>query len=217
MGVPRPQWLTESSSPTQHAKGRTGDCPGPRKETITRRHVTRGYLPPPSSASYHTVHQTCVYCINMGLDSGGGVHCRRASDRRRAARTNERHVAMADAPHGVARSTRRGRRASAQATDQHLRPNRGEVGAQRPQRQGLAHEDHGAVAAPGLRSEGGGPQDVRAEARDLGAEGGLAQGRGQGTLGGRHCQAHGTHLKGRGRGGGHRGNSGGARGCGRGG
>ena len=38
----RPQRPTESSDPTQHAKGRTGDCPGPRKETTTRRSVTRG-------------------------------------------------------------------------------------------------------------------------------------------------------------------------------
>ena len=28
----RPQRPTERSNPTQHAKGRTGDCPGPRKE-----------------------------------------------------------------------------------------------------------------------------------------------------------------------------------------
>ena len=39
-----PQRPTESSDPTQHAKGRTGDCPGPRKGTTTRRNVT---LPPP--------------------------------------------------------------------------------------------------------------------------------------------------------------------------
>ena len=38
----RPQRLTERSDPTQHAKGRPGDRPGPRKETTTRRHVTRG-------------------------------------------------------------------------------------------------------------------------------------------------------------------------------
>ena len=38
----RPQRPTESSDPTQHAEGRTGDCPGPRKETATRRNVTRG-------------------------------------------------------------------------------------------------------------------------------------------------------------------------------
>ena len=38
----RPQRPPERSDPTQHAKGRTGDCPGPRKETSTRRNVTRG-------------------------------------------------------------------------------------------------------------------------------------------------------------------------------
>ena len=38
----RPQRPTERSDPTQHAKGRTGDCPGPRKETTTGRNVTRG-------------------------------------------------------------------------------------------------------------------------------------------------------------------------------
>ena len=45
----RPQQLTESSDPTQHAKGRTGDCPGPRKGATTRRNVTQGggYPPPP--------------------------------------------------------------------------------------------------------------------------------------------------------------------------
>ena len=38
----RPQRPTERSDPTQHAKGRTGDCPGPRKEPTTGRNVTRG-------------------------------------------------------------------------------------------------------------------------------------------------------------------------------
>ena len=38
----RPQRPSESSNPTQHAKGRPGDCPGPRKGTTTRRNVTRG-------------------------------------------------------------------------------------------------------------------------------------------------------------------------------
>ena len=33
---------TERSDPMQHAKGRTGDCPGPRKGTATRRNVTQG-------------------------------------------------------------------------------------------------------------------------------------------------------------------------------
>ena len=38
----RPQRPTESSPLTQHAKGRTGDCPGPRKGATTRRTVTQG-------------------------------------------------------------------------------------------------------------------------------------------------------------------------------
>ena len=38
----RPQRPTESSDPTQYAKGRTGDCLGPRKGTTTRRNVTGG-------------------------------------------------------------------------------------------------------------------------------------------------------------------------------
>ena len=38
----RPRRPTESSDPTQHAKGRTGDCPGPRKGATTRRNVTQG-------------------------------------------------------------------------------------------------------------------------------------------------------------------------------
>ena len=38
----RPQRPTERSDPTQHAKGRTGDCPGPRKGITTQRNVTQG-------------------------------------------------------------------------------------------------------------------------------------------------------------------------------
>ena len=38
----RPQRPTERSDPTQHAKGRRGDCPGPRKGATPRRNVTRG-------------------------------------------------------------------------------------------------------------------------------------------------------------------------------
>ena len=38
----RLQRPTERNDPTQHAKGRTGDCPGPRKGATTRRNVTRG-------------------------------------------------------------------------------------------------------------------------------------------------------------------------------
>ena len=42
----RPQRPTESSNPAQHAKGRMGDCPGPRKGTATRRNVTQWGTPP---------------------------------------------------------------------------------------------------------------------------------------------------------------------------
>ena len=45
-----PQRPSESSDPTQHPKGRTGDCPGPRKESATSRNVTQG-VNPPSTAS----------------------------------------------------------------------------------------------------------------------------------------------------------------------
>ena len=38
----RPQRPIERSDPTQHAKGTTGDCPGPRKGATTRRNVTQG-------------------------------------------------------------------------------------------------------------------------------------------------------------------------------
>ena len=44
VGGQRPR---ESSDPTQHAKGRTGDCPGPRKGATTRRNVTQEPPPPP--------------------------------------------------------------------------------------------------------------------------------------------------------------------------
>ena len=46
----RPQRPTERSDPTQHAKGRTGDCPGPCKETTTRRNVTRVSVGPTRAA-----------------------------------------------------------------------------------------------------------------------------------------------------------------------
>ena len=38
----RLQRPTQSSNPTQRAKGRMGDCPGPRKGATTRRNVTQG-------------------------------------------------------------------------------------------------------------------------------------------------------------------------------
>ena len=42
----RPQRPTERSDPTQHAKGRTGDCSRPCKGTTTRRNVTLDPPPP---------------------------------------------------------------------------------------------------------------------------------------------------------------------------
>ena len=50
----RPQRPTERSDPTQHAQGRTGDCPGPRKETTTRRNVTQGAYHRRSSRCFNT-------------------------------------------------------------------------------------------------------------------------------------------------------------------
>ena len=47
----RPQRPTERSDPTQHAKGRTGDCP--RKGATTRQNVTQGVPPPLPNASPH--------------------------------------------------------------------------------------------------------------------------------------------------------------------
>ena len=38
----RLHWQSESIDPTQHAKERTGDCPGARKETAPRQNVTQG-------------------------------------------------------------------------------------------------------------------------------------------------------------------------------
>ena len=50
----QPQRPRERSDPTQYAKGRTGDCPGPRKGTTTRRNVTQGGTEPlPSPVSCH--------------------------------------------------------------------------------------------------------------------------------------------------------------------
>ena len=46
----RPQRPTVRSNPTQHAKGRTSHCPGPRQGTTTRRNVTRGGGGVPPSA-----------------------------------------------------------------------------------------------------------------------------------------------------------------------
>ena len=51
----RPQRPTESSDPTQHAKGRTGDRPGPCKGATTRRNVTQGAV--------------CEFCVRSARPS----------------------------------------------------------------------------------------------------------------------------------------------------
>ena len=62
-GEPRPQQPTECSDPTQHAKGRTGSCPGPRKERATRRNVTQGGFAPTVSPSFDNCLQRGILCI----------------------------------------------------------------------------------------------------------------------------------------------------------
>ena len=75
----RPQRPTERSDPTQHAKGRTGDCPGPRKETTTRRNVTRGG----GGGAWGTNSPPPLPCKPMGM-------CHRPSRRLMAAAAHER-------------------------------------------------------------------------------------------------------------------------------
>ena len=64
----RPQRLTERSDPTQHAKGRTGDCPGPRKGATTRRNVTQGGL------GRTQPHQLYSPLMRTGTDEQGRSH-----------------------------------------------------------------------------------------------------------------------------------------------
>ena len=61
----RPQRPTESSDPTQHAKGRTGDRPGPRKGATTRQ-----------NAECHTGGglDRCISCVVPDCLLHGGVH-----------------------------------------------------------------------------------------------------------------------------------------------
>ena len=59
----RPQRPTICSDLTQHAKGRTGGCPGPRKETATQRNVTPG-----GGGHFGTAHDSpipvpCRFCL----------------------------------------------------------------------------------------------------------------------------------------------------------
>ena len=63
----RPQRPTERSNPMQHVKGRTGDCPGPRKETTTRSNVTQGGLKTKGHPPTHqpTNQRVLPHCIVM--------------------------------------------------------------------------------------------------------------------------------------------------------
>ena len=84
----RPQRPTESSDPTQHAKGRTGDRPGPRKGATTRRNVTQGGgRQRTNGTSRHNQHtparssqcwsrQTPAWTRSVPLDAPGQRHGR---------------------------------------------------------------------------------------------------------------------------------------------
>ena len=72
----RPQRPTGSSDPTQHAKGRTGDCPGPRKGATTRRNVTWGAAgaPPPPGGNQAllvgTARERSCWSVSLGAAPG---------------------------------------------------------------------------------------------------------------------------------------------------
>ena len=85
--------------PLQHAKGRTGDRPGPCKEATTRRTVTQGVPPPPPPAVVSRPNTS----LDMGSESvreegrEGGADSVRGMCQRSNARTN------------TSKSTKRGR------------------------------------------------------------------------------------------------------------
>ena len=72
----RLQRPTKCSNPTQHAKGRTGDCPGPRKDTATQRNVTGG-TPTPSHSIMGVCWRRGGCWTNKNFDSLNkeGLHC----------------------------------------------------------------------------------------------------------------------------------------------
>ena len=66
----RLQGPSESTDPTQHAKGRTGDCRGPRKETATRRNVTQGlWSGRKSSVENHMQRSVTFRALGGGRDA----------------------------------------------------------------------------------------------------------------------------------------------------
>ena len=104
----RPQRPTERSDPTQHAKGRTGDCPGPRKGATTGRNVTRG-------AIFGTPHDPACASATPRSSAGGPgrrVHLQRYAGRPRAHQEGVEGGATPPCPGGGRRPhwTRRGRR-----------------------------------------------------------------------------------------------------------
>ena len=71
----RPQRPTESSNPTQHAKGRTGDCPGPRKGATTRRNVTQGDRHWPQKSMVLNALKTNYLWLQWGLSPRAWTSC----------------------------------------------------------------------------------------------------------------------------------------------
>ena len=76
----RPQRPTESSDPTQHAKGRTGDRPGPRKGATTGRNVTQGaglgqMSPHFSSGGGPLRAVRCLQQVGVGTVASLHIHC----------------------------------------------------------------------------------------------------------------------------------------------
>ena len=63
---------TKRNDPTQHANGRMACCPGPRKETATRRNVTQGVDPPPlkGALGYRTLFSTGRWGGYQGIKEG---------------------------------------------------------------------------------------------------------------------------------------------------
>ena len=74
----RPQRPTERSDPTQHAKGRTGDCPGPRKETATHGNTqthTRTHARPDDGARVLLRGPQLVRCGPATIAPAHSLHC----------------------------------------------------------------------------------------------------------------------------------------------
>ena len=71
----RPQRPTKSSDPTQHAKGRTGGCPGPRKGATTRRNVTQGGSNINRSVQLAKILVLCLLLVLVFVTTNSVYHC----------------------------------------------------------------------------------------------------------------------------------------------